>query len=270
MRKFSVGNIEFYHNNPLVLIAGPCAIESESHCLKMASIIKGIADKFNMPFIFKSSYTKANRSLLSSYRGVGIREGLRILRKVKNLGIPVLSDVHSVEEVWIAGKVLDIIQIPAFLCRQTELIVAAARTGKVVNIKKGQFLSPYDMGHAINKVCQSRNNRILVTERGSMFGYNNLVVDMRSLDIMKSFGFPVIFDGTHSVQLPGKGGESHFAKTLSRAAVAVGINALFLEVHDNPKKALCDGDNMITPAELEKMLQPILSIDNLIKTCVTI
>jgi len=261
---FWLDGINFYKNNPLILIAGPCAIEGEVHCLFMAKTLKKIAEKLHIPFIFKSSYSKANRTKLTSFNGVGLDRGLQILSRVRDLGIPVLSDVHSIEEVRPAGEVLDIIQIPAFLCRQTDLIISAAETGKIINIKKGQFLSPCDMEHAILK-ARSVTNKILVTERGSTFGYNNLVVDMRSLAILNEYDVPVVFDATHSVQHPGCGGDKEFVEPLSKAAAAVGINALFVEVHDNPGEALCDGDNMITPTELEDMLPEIISIDNIVK-----
>jgi len=249
--------------NPLVLIAGPCVIETEKKTLWLAQELKTITEKLDIPFIFKSSYDKANRTSINSYRGPGLKEGLRILAKVrKNLGVPILSDVHQISEVNEAEKVLDIIQIPAFLCRQTDLIVKAARTGKPINIKKGQFLSPYEIEPITKKITTCNNSHILLTERGTSFGYNNLVVDMRSLVIMRRFGFPIIFDATHSVQLPGgegtaSGGERKFIPYLTMAATAVGVDGLYLEVHDNPEEALCDGPNSLKISELAPLLKKI-------------
>ncbi len=266
MHQVNAGNIKFGDRQPLVLIAGPCAIESESSCLAAAQRIKDIAAGFNMPFIFKSSFDKANRLSVNSYRGPGLKKGLAILKKVKyKLKVPILSDVHCVNEVAPAAQVLDIIQIPAFLCRQTDLILAAAKTGKVVNIKKGQFLAPWDMLPIIKKVESAGNKQILITERGVSFGYNNLVTDLRSLGIMPNFGYPVIYDATHSVQLPGgqggcSGGQTEFVAGLSRAAVAFGCDGLFLEVHPDPKNAPCDGPNMINFKELEELLKQIKKI----------
>ncbi|NLW36653.1 MAG: 3-deoxy-8-phosphooctulonate synthase, partial [Syntrophorhabdus aromaticivorans] len=245
-------NIRLFPNNPLVLIAGPCVIESEDHALFMAETLKKLAQQFRIPFIFKSSFLKANRSSIHSFVGPGPESGLGILQKVQTeLGLAVISDVHSVEQAELAGSILDIIQIPAFLSRQTELLVAAGMTGKPINVKKGQFLAPSDVKNIIEKVQSTGNRKILITERGVTFGYNNLVVDMRSLEIMKSFEAAVVFDATHSVQLPGgmgssSGGERRFVAPLARAATAIGINALFLEVHDNPDTAKCDGPNMIS------------------------
>jgi 2-dehydro-3-deoxyphosphooctonate aldolase (KDO 8-P synthase) len=251
---------------PLVLIAGPCVIENENKTLWLAQELKEITEKLKIPFIFKASYDKANRTSIDSYRGPGLEEGLRILSKVKkNLGVPVLSDVHQPSEISQAEKILDIIQIPAFLCRQTDLIMKAASTGKPVNIKKGQFLSPYEIGPIIKKITFCDNPNILLTERGTSFGYNNLVVDMRSLVIMRKFGFPIIFDATHSVQLPGEagtasGGEREFIPYLAMAAAAVGIDGLYLEVHDNPEKALCDGPNSLKISKLAPLLKKIKKI----------
>jgi 2-dehydro-3-deoxyphosphooctonate aldolase (KDO 8-P synthase) len=256
---------------PLVLIAGPCVIENENKTLWLAQELKTITQKLKIPFIFKASYDKANRTSINSYRGPGLKEGLRILAKVKKkLGIPVISDVHHPSELSQAEHVLDIIQIPAFLCRQTDLIVKAARTGKPINIKKGQFLSPYEIGPITQKITFCDNHRILLTERGTSFGYNNLVVDMRSLVIMRRFGFPIIFDATHSVQLPGgqgtaSGGEREFIPYLTMAATAVGINGLYLEVHDNPEEALCDGLNSLKISELAPLLKKIKTISTLSK-----
>ena len=256
---------------PLVLIAGPCVIEGEKFCLDCARQLKKIALKADIPLIFKSSFDKANRSSIRSYRGPGIKKGLEILKKIKQeLSIPVLSDVHCRTEVEQAAGVLDIIQIPAFLSRQTDLLIAAAKTKKPLNIKKGQFLAPWDMGNVIEKVALSGNKNIIITERGNSFGYNNLVSDMRSLQILSEYGYPVIFDATHSVQLPGaagisSGGQRQFVSALSRAAVAVGCAGLFLEVHSHPHKALSDGPNMIGFGELEKLLKQVKQIDRIIK-----
>lgn len=251
----------------MVLFAGPCVIESEILCLETAKRIKEITQKLDIPFIFKSSFDKANRLSLDSYRGPGLKKGLEVLHKVKQkLKIPILSDIHCRKEIEEAKKVLDIIQIPAFLCRQTDIVVAAAKTGKVVNIKKGQFLAPWDILPIIRKVESTGNRKIIITERGVCFGYNNLVSDLRSLRIMQEFGYPVIYDATHSVQLPGgkggcSGGQREFIAGLSRAAVAFGCDGLFLEVHPQPDKALCDGPNMISLKELEALLKQVKKIE---------
>ena len=248
------------------LIAGPCVIENEDLALKTADQIARIAASHRLPFIFKSSYDKANRSAVSSYRGIGMEEGLRILQKVKSeIGVPALSDVHAPEEAAAAAEVLDILQIPAFLCRQTDLLLAAGRTGKAVNVKKGQFLAPWDMVNVVEKLESTGNKNILLTERGASFGYNNLVSDMRSLVIMRRTGYPVVFDGTHSVQLPGGGGkvssgQREFVTPLSRAAVAAGCDGLFLEVHPHPDQAPSDGPNMIDFSELNKLLTQVKQI----------
>jgi 2-dehydro-3-deoxyphosphooctonate aldolase (KDO 8-P synthase) len=231
---------------PLALIAGPCVIESEEHVHFLACEIQKIAGKF----VFKASFDKANRSSVSSFRGPGIKEGLRILAGVRKMGIPVLTDIHEPAQASLAAEAADILQIPAFLCRQTDLLVEAGRTGRVVNIKKGQFVAPQDMQHAALKVASTGNSRIVLTERGTMFGYNNLVVDMRGLAIMRDFGWPVVFDATHSVQLPGgagaaSGGQPEFIAPLSRAAVAAGVDGLFVEVHEAPERALSDGANAL-------------------------
>ena len=266
MHQVNVADIKFGDHYPLVLIAGPCVIESESFCLEAAAKIKNIASRLGIPFIFKSSFDKANRLSVGSYRGPGLKKGLAILKKVKTkLKVPILSDVHCVKDMPAAAQVLDIIQIPALLCRQTDLVLAAARTGKVVNIKKGQFLAPWDILPIIKKVESLGNKQILITERGVSFGYNNLVTDLRSLAIMRNFGYPVIYDATHSVQLPGgqgacSGGQKEFVAGLSRAAVAFGCDGLFLEVHPDPKIAPCDGPNMINFKELEDLLRQIKKI----------
>jgi 2-dehydro-3-deoxyphosphooctonate aldolase (KDO 8-P synthase) len=262
-----VRNIRVGNKNPLVLIAGPCVIESQSLCLETAAKIKDITVKLGIPFIFKSSFDKANRMSVESYRGPGIKKGLEILNKVKQkIKVPILSDVHCVKDMAEASQVLDIIQIPAFLCRQTDIVLAAARTGKVVNIKKGQFLAPWDILPIIKKVESTGNKKILITERGVSFGYNNLVSDFRALQVMREFGFPVIYDATHSIQIPGgkgnsSGGERQFVEGLSRAAVAFGCDGLFLETHPNPQEAPCDGPNMINLKDLERLLKQVKNIE---------
>jgi len=266
-----IGKVKIGNNIPLVLIAGPCQIENKNHAYKIASSIKKIADKNKIGFIFKSSFDKANRTSLKSKRGVGLYKSIEIFELIKKkLKIPILTDVHNEEQCEYISNVVDVLQIPAFLCRQTDLLVAAAKTKKTINIKKGQFLAPWDIKHAIRKVEESNNNKILVTERGVSFGYNTLVSDMRSLEVMKDFTYPVIFDATHSVQQPGgkgesSGGERQFIKTLSRAAVAVGVAGIFIEVHENPDKAPSDGPNMIKLSELDKLLKELISIDRLVK-----
>ncbi|MCL9633584.1 3-deoxy-8-phosphooctulonate synthase [Bacillus zanthoxyli] len=263
--------IVFGSNNPFVLIAGPCVIESKDQTLEIAASIKDIADKLDIPFVFKASFDKANRSSIYSKRGPGLEKGLEILFEVKEkYKIPVTSDIHDYTQAELAGQVLDIIQIPAFLCRQTDLLVSAARTGKIINVKKGQFLAPWDMKNVIVKIKESGNDKILLTERGTTFGYNNLVVDMRSLPTMRELGVPVVFDGTHSVQIPGgqgtsTGGKREFVPYLSRAAASVGIDALFTEVHPDPDNAWSDGPNMLKLEELEKFLKPIKEIDSIVK-----
>jgi len=253
------------------MISGPCVIEDEAITLEIARSLRQIRDELDIPIIFKSSYDKANRTSLHSFRGPGIEKGLEILQKVKDdTGLPVLSDVHQIGEIESARKVLDVIQIPAFLCRQSDLVLAAAGSGRPINIKKGQFLSPWEMGQAIEKVTSTGNHNILVTERGNSFGYNNLVVDMRSIPIMKGFGFPVVFDATHSVQLPGgagtcSGGQREFVDHLSRAAVAAGADGVFMEVHPDPECALCDGPNSLPLNELKPLLIKLKELHNLIR-----
>jgi 2-dehydro-3-deoxyphosphooctonate aldolase (KDO 8-P synthase) len=267
MQEVKVKNIKIGAKNPLVLIAGPCVIESAQLCLETARRIQGIAAKLKIPYIFKSSFDKANRMSVDSYRGPGIKKGLEILEKVKQkLKIPVLSDIHCSREIQEAKEVLDIIQIPAFLCRQTDIVVAAAKTGKVINVKKGQFLAPWDIAPVIKKIESVGNHRILITERGVCFGYNNLVSDLRGLEIMRQFGYPVIYDATHSVQLPGgkgssSGGQREFVAGLTRAAVAFGCDGLFLEVHPDPDNAPCDGPNMIYLKDLERLLRQVKKIE---------
>ena len=264
--KMTVGEGRFF------IIAGPCVIESESLVLKTAEFLKEKVAKTPFAFVFKSSYDKANRTSIQSYRGMGIEEGLRILEKVKKeVGVPVLSDIHSASEVALASGVLDVLQIPAFLCRQTDLLLEAGKSGCVVNVKKGQFLAPWDMEHAVKKIQATGNNKIVLTERGTMFGYNNLVSDMRSLSIMRKFGFPVVFDGTHSVQLPGGGngvssGQREFVAPLSRAAVAAGCDGLFWEVHPDPDSAPSDGPNMLNFEQFDQLLQQVVRLVDTLKT----
>jgi len=271
MHKIIVKNIKIGDKSPLVLIAGPCVIESEKMCLDTAKRIKDIAVKLDIPYIFKASFDKANRLSIGSYRGPGVKKGLEVLAKVKDkIKVPVLSDIHCQKEIAEAAQVLDIIQIPAFLCRQTDIVVAAARTGKVVNIKKGQFLAPWDIEPIIKKIESTGNRKIMVTERGVCFGYNNLVSDFRSLGIMREFGYPVVYDATHSIQLPGgkgscSGGQREFVAPLARAAVAFGCDGLFLEVHPDPDSAPCDGPNMISLKELEQLLKQIKKIEGAFK-----
>jgi 2-dehydro-3-deoxyphosphooctonate aldolase (KDO 8-P synthase) len=258
--------VVFSNRTPLALIAGPCVIESEKHVMRMAQAIGEIAG----PFVFKASFDKANRSSVSSYRGPGLEEGMRILAGVRKLGIPVLTDIHEASQAAPVAEVADILQIPAFLCRQTDLLVAAGKTGRVVNIKKGQFVSPVDIGNAAQKVASTGNRNIILTERGSSFGYNNLIVDMRGLPIMAAAGYPVVFDATHSVQLPGaaghsSGGQPEFIEPLARAATATGLAGLFIEVHDHPESALSDGANALHLDLLARFLARLRSIDNLVK-----
>jgi len=270
-RVIEIGNVRVGNQLPLVLIAGPCVIEDEKLALTSAEKLKKMTDDLGMGLIYKSSYDKANRSSIKSFRGVGVQKGLGILKKVrKKFGIPILSDVHSEMEIPAAGDVLDVLQIPAFLCRQTDMLVSAARTGKVVNVKKGQFMSPWEMEKVVGKIRSAGNDRCMVTERGSSFGYNNLVNDFRGIAIMAKTGAPVIYDATHSVQLPGamgesSGGEREFVPALSRAAVAVGIAGIFMEVHPEPEKAPCDGPNMIRIKDLPKLLAQLRAIDGVVK-----
>lgn len=267
---FQVGNAIIGGGN-LFLIAGPCVIESEDHAIRMAEIIKGVTRSLGFPFIFKASYDKANRTSIKSYRGPGLAQGLRILQKVRQqVQVPILTDVHETIDVPKVAEVADVLQIPAFLCRQTDLVVAVSKSGRVVNIKKGQFVSPWDMKHAVDKCRDVGNSRVFVTERGSSFGYNNLVVDMRSLAIMRNFA-PVVFDATHSVQLPSasrgddeqpasSGGQPEFIPVLARAAVAAGVDGIFMEVHDNPKQAKSDGPNALESTKLRGVLKELLAV----------
>ena len=266
-----IGNLKIGEGQPLLVIAGPCVIESERHALQMAERLRAAARSLHVPYVFKASYDKANRTSVDSYRGPGLQGGLEILARIKKkLAVPVLTDVHAPEQVDAAAEVCDILQIPAFLSRQTDLLLAAGRSGAVVNIKKGQFLSPWDMRHAIEKVRSTGNHRILVTERGASFGYNNLVVDMRGLAVMKEFGAPVILDVTHSLQLPGgegkkSGGQPQYIETLARAGVAAGVNGVFLEVHDQPAQALSDGANSLDLRRFKPLVGRLRDLDKFVQ-----
>lgn len=266
---FSVGSLKIGQGASLTLVAGPCVIESRQQVLEVAAALVEITRDMGMPLIFKSSYDKANRTSIRSYRGPGLERGLEILEEVREaLGVPVLSDVHCRTEIDRAARSLDVIQIPAFLCRQTDLLVAAARTGRAINVKKGQFMAPWDMAPVLEKIRGAGNDRVLISERGSCFGYNQLVVDFRSLVILRDFGVAVVFDATHSVQLPGglghvSGGQRQFVPALAKAAVAVGVDGLFLEVHPDPDAALCDGPNSLCINGLRELLEEIKEIDAL-------
>ena len=271
-REVPVGNVVFGGNRPFVLIAGPCAIEEEGLTLRIAAYLKDLCGELGIPLVFKASFDKANRTSASAFRGPGMEEGLNILAKVKaQYGLPVVSDIHDQTQIAAAAEVLDIIQIPAFLSRQSDLLAAAGATGKVINVKKGQFLAPWDMRNVAGKIQATGNQNILLTERGATFGYNNLVVDMRSLVIMREVsGCPIVFDATHSVQLPGgagtaSSGQRQYVGALSRAAVAIGIDGLFWEVHENPDAALCDGPNSLHLTSLRPMLEELVAIDRLVK-----
>ena len=270
-RSIEVGPHLIGGQNSLVLIAGPCVIESEKIAMEIAEKLKRITGDLHVPFIFKASYDKANRTSINSFRGPGLSDGLKILQKIKTeLDLPILSDVHKEEEIDPAAEVLDILQIPAFLCRQTDLLVKAAKTGKPINVKKGQFLAPWDMKNIVVKLEESGNSNILLTERGTTFGYNNLVVDMRSLVLMRDYNCPVIFDATHSLQQPGgqgttSGGQSEMVPDLARGAVAVGCDALFMEIHTDPSKALSDGPNMLQIDMLPELLEQLVTLDQIVK-----
>jgi 2-dehydro-3-deoxyphosphooctonate aldolase (KDO 8-P synthase) len=270
-KKIKIGGFEIGGGRPLALIAGPCVIENADSAMRHAAFIKSVADRVGMPVIFKSSYDKANRTSLSSFRGPGLEDGLRILAKVRReIGVPVLTDVHEKEQAALVKDSADVLQIPAFLCRQTDFILAVARSGKAVNVKKGQFLAPWDMRNIVEKIVSTGNEQVMVTERGASFGYNNLVSDMRSLVVLGELGYPVVFDATHSLQLPGglgkaSGGERRYIPALARAAVAVGIDALFMEVHEDPDRALSDGPNSLPLGELEELLKRVKEIDALLK-----
>ena len=266
-----VGTIEIGGGLPLAVIAGPCVIESKDSALRHAAALKEKADRSGVPYIFKSSYDKANRSSVHSFRGPGLEKGLEILAEVKKkIGVPVLTDVHEIDQVGPAQEVVDILQIPAFLCRQTDFVLAVAKSGKVVNVKKGQFLAPWDMGNVVEKIRATGNDQILLTERGASFGYNNLVSDMRSLFVMRELGYPVIFDATHSLQLPGglgnaSGGERKYIPALARAGAAAGIDALFMEVHEDPDHAKSDGPNSLDLKDFEGLLKTVKQLDALVK-----
>ncbi len=270
-REISIGNFRIGGNQPLVLIAGPCVIESEAHAVMMAERLAEIASHAKIPLVFKASYDKANRSSEQSFRGPGLAEGLRILQKIKQrFGLPILTDIHEVSHAAAAAEVADVLQIPAFLSRQTDLLAAAGKTGRVVNLKKGQFLSPWEMANAVEKISSTGNERVILSERGASFGYQNLVVDMRSFPILRKTGCPVVFDVTHSVQLPGgegksSGGQPEFIEPLARAGTAVGVDGIFLEVHDNPAKALSDGTNALPLAELPALLGKLTQIAALVR-----
>jgi 2-dehydro-3-deoxyphosphooctonate aldolase (KDO 8-P synthase) len=266
-----IGAVEIGGGRPLALIAGPCVIESADSALRHAAALKQIADRVGVPYIFKSSYDKANRTSLGSFRGPGIDEGLKILSRVRReIGVPALTDVHEIDQIAPAAEAVDVLQIPAFLCRQTDFVVAVARAGKAVNVKKGQFLAPWDVKNIVEKIVSTGNDQLTVTERGASFGYNNLVSDMRSLVVLGELGYPVVFDATHSLQQPGglgkaSGGDRKYIPALARAAVAVGVDALFMEVHEDPDRALSDGPNSLALADLETLLESVKQIDSLVK-----
>ncbi len=270
-REISVGSVRLGGAHPLFLIAGPCVIESESHARMMAERVAKIAADAGVPYIFKASYDKANRSSIKAFRGPGLTEGLRILARIKaELRVPVLTDIHDCSQAEPAAEVVDILQIPAFLARQTDLLVAAARTGRVINLKKAQFLSPWDMGNVAEKVASSGNQNIILTERGAAFGYNNLVVDMRAFPVLQKLGYPVVYDVTHSVQIPGglgnaSGGQPEFIETLARAGVAAGVDGLFLETHENPAAALSDGPNALPLAALPELLRRVKELATVVR-----
>jgi len=269
--KVKCGKFEIANNNPLTLIAGPCQLENEDHAIKISSALMKITKELNINFIYKTSFDKANRTSLKGKRGLGLEKSLPIFSKIrKEVGVPILTDVHTAEQCNLVSDYVDVLQIPAFLCRQTDLLIAAAKTGKIINVKKGQFLAPWDMANVIKKIEESGNKNILITERGSSFGYNTLVSDMRSLPIMAKNGYPVVFDATHSVQQPGgmgdkSGGQREFVEYLARAAIAVGVAAIFMETHPDPDNAPSDGPNMVPLSKMESLLKQLLSIDKIIK-----
>lgn len=270
-KSVKIGRLEIGAGKPLALMAGPCVIEGREAALHHASLLKEITERVGVAFIYKSSYDKANRTSLESYRGPGIEKGLEILAEVKEkVGVPILTDVHEKEQVKLVKKVADVLQIPAFLCRQTDFVMEVARSGKVVNVKKGQFLAPWDMENVVDKIISTGNEKVMVTERGVSFGYNNLVADMRSLAVLRDLGYPVVFDATHSLQLPGgigkaSGGQRQFISSLAQAGVAVGIDAVFMEVHEDPDRALSDGPNSLPLKELETLLRRLKDIDSVVK-----
>jgi 2-dehydro-3-deoxyphosphooctonate aldolase (KDO 8-P synthase) len=269
--KVKCSNFEIANDKPFTLIAGPCQLENEEHALKISSELKKITSDLGINLIYKTSFDKANRTSLKGKRGMGLEKSLPIFDKIrKEVGLPVLTDVHTVEQCSIVADHVDVIQIPAFLCRQTDLLIAAAKTGKIINVKKGQFLAPWDMANVIKKIEDSGNKNILITERGASFGYNTLVSDMRALPIMSKFGFPIVFDATHSVQQPGgmgekSGGQREFVPYLARAAIAVGVGAIFMETHEDPDNAPSDGPNMVPLNEVKALLKKLTEIDRLVK-----
>ena len=271
MHIVKVGDYLVGQGNPLMLMAGPCVLEGYERSLMIGKKAKAICDELGIPYVFKASFDKANRSSINSFRGPGIDEGLKILAQIKkDLGVPVVTDIHEPWHANKAAEVVDILQIPAFLCRQTDLVYTAAKTGKTVNVKKAQFLAPWDMKNVITKVEEAGNQNLMLTERGSSFGYNTLVTDMRGLAVMRELGYPVVMDATHSVQIPGgqgtsSGGQSQYVPHMARAAAAIGIDALFLEVHDNPAEALSDGPNMVQLDNLKKLLQDVITIDKIVR-----
>ena len=271
MNKVQIADFSIGGGEPLALLAGPCVLEDLDRCLYIGRTIKEIACRLGMPYVFKASYDKANRSAFNSFRGPGLEKGVEMLKEIKRqLNVPIVTDVHETCQVEKAAEVADILQIPAFLCRQTDLLYAAAQTGRVVNVKKGQFMAPADMRNVVDKLLEGGCSRIMLTERGASFGYNNLVVDMRRFPIMRSFGYPVVFDATHSVQMPGgagthSSGKREYVPYLTRAAVGAGVDALFLEVHDNPDEALSDGPNMVYLDKLEEILKDALAINEIVR-----
>ena len=271
MNKVQIADFSIGGGEPLALLAGPCVLEDLDRCLYIGRTIKEIACRLGMPYVFKASYDKANRSAFNSFRGPGLEKGVEMLKEIKRqLNVPIVTDVHETCQVEKAAEVADILQIPAFLCRQTDLLYAAAQTGRVVNVKKGQFMAPADMRNVVDKLLEGGCSRIMLTERGASFGYNNLVVDMRSFPIMRSFGYPVVFDATHSVQMPGgagthSSGKREYVPYLTRAAVGAGVDALFLEVHENPDEALSDGPNMVYLDKLEEILKDALAINEIVR-----
>jgi 2-dehydro-3-deoxyphosphooctonate aldolase (KDO 8-P synthase) len=270
-RTFSAGKVALGPGAPLFVIAGPCVIETDAHASKLADQLAAAASELSVPLIFKASFDKANRTSVTSYRGPGMKEGLRILSAIaKRTGLPVLTDIHDVSQAAPASEVCDVLQIPAFLCRQTDLLVAAGKTGRAVNIKKGQFVSPSEIGNAAEKVASAGNEKIILTERGVSFGYQNLVVDMRAFPMMRKFGYPIVFDGTHSVQLPGadgksSGGQPEFIEPLARASVGAGVDGIFVEVHDNPAKALSDGSNALPLEQFKPLVKRLMEISKLVR-----
>jgi len=269
--KVNCSNFEIANNKPFTLIAGPCQLENEDHAMKISTELKKITSDLGINLIYKTSFDKANRTSLKGKRGMGLEKSLAIFDKIKKeVGLPILTDVHTAEQCSIVADHVDVLQIPAFLCRQTDLLIAAAKTGKIINVKKGQFLAPWDMANVIKKIEESGNKNILITERGASFGYNTLVSDMRALPIMSKFGFPIVFDATHSVQQPGgmgekSGGQREFVPYLARAAIAVGVGAIFMETHEDPDNAPSDGPNMVPLSEIKNLLKQLVSIDTLIK-----